>query len=589
MRKNLIIAAIALTSTIYSQKNTWQQKADYSITASLDDQKGLVKGEETIEYSNQSNDSLSEIYLHLYWNAFKKGSHAFTVFGNDQSEMDASDFGSITLSEIKINGQTYTAEVFESIGKIKLKSPLAPLAKARISITFIAQIPACLNRAGKNNTAGTDFTLTQWYPKICRYDAQGWHTDPYLGRECAGTFGNFNVTINCNKRFVIAGTGLLSNKSYTANGWVDKQKESANGDVAQWIFTAENVHDFAWAADAEWIHKSIRIDLIDFHFFYHKEYEEQWTTLTDKWKEAYAICKEEFGTYPYPQFSFIQAGEGYMEYPMCTMLEASRMDFFNTACHEFMHNYFYGIYGSDENLHHWMDEGVTCYAESRISSGGEKKSHTDEAISSYEFMRAMYPEEPIATAANHFDCDYAYYNAAYFKGQLFPELIRYIIGDNKMKQGFHRYYTNWKFKHPEPNDFVKTFEDVSQMELTWFQNYWLNTTKTIDFGIDSIRKSKNGLLFNITNAGVPMPIEFMVELKDGSKKYYYIPIDLTNNVKTDFYRPTETLAKWSFVEKTYSILLPGVSLGNVAKISLDPDGFLPDIAKENNVWPREEE
>ncbi len=589
MRKNLIIAAIALTSTIYSQKNTWQQKADYSITASLDDQKGLVNGEETIEYSNQSNDSLSEIYLHLYWNAFKKGSHAFTVFGNDQSEMDASDFGSITLSEIKIDGQSYTAEVFESIGKIKLKSPLAPLAKARISITFIAQIPACLNRAGKNNTAGTDFTLTQWYPKICRYDAQGWHTDPYLGREFAGTFGNFNVTINCNKRFVIAGTGLLSNKSYTANGWVDKQKESTNGDVAQWKFTAENVHDFAWAADADWIHKSIRIDLIDFHFFYHKQYEEQWTTLTDKWKEAYAICKEEFGTYPYPQFSFIQAGEGYMEYPMCTMLEASRMDFFNTACHEFMHNYFYGIYGSDENLHHWMDEGVTCYAESRISSGGEKKSHTDEAISSYEWMRAMYPEEPIATAANHFDYDYAYYNAAYFKGQLFPELIRYIIGDNKMKQGFHRYYTNWKFKHPEPNDFVKTFEDVSRMELTWFQNYWLNTTKTIDFGIDSLRKSKNGLLFNITNAGVPMPIEFMVELKDGSKKYYYIPIDLTNNVKTDFYRPTETLAKWSFAEKTYSILLPGVSLGNVAKISLDPDGFLPDIAKENNVWPKEEE
>ena len=204
MRKKLCLAALALTGTFYSQKNTWQQKADYSIIVSLDDQKGLVKGEETIEYSNQSNDSLSEIYLHLYWNAFKKGSHAFTVFGNDQSEMDASDFGSITLSEIKIDGQSYIAEVFESIGKIKLKSPLAPLAKARISITFIAQIPACLNRAGKNNTAGTDFTLTQWYPKICRYDAQGWHTDPYLGREFAGTFGNFNVTINCNKRFVIA-------------------------------------------------------------------------------------------------------------------------------------------------------------------------------------------------------------------------------------------------------------------------------------------------------------------------------------------------------------------------------------------------
>ena len=173
MRNKLCLAALALTSTFYSQKNTWQQKVDYSIIASLDDQKALVAGEETIEYTNNSKDSLSEIYLHLYWNAFKKGSHAFTVFGNDQSEMDASDFGSITLSEIKIDGQSYTAEVFESIGKIKLKSPIAPLTKTRITIAFISQIPACLNRAGKNNTAGTDFTLTQWYPKICRYDAQG--------------------------------------------------------------------------------------------------------------------------------------------------------------------------------------------------------------------------------------------------------------------------------------------------------------------------------------------------------------------------------------------------------------------------------
>jgi hypothetical protein len=590
MRKELVIAAIALTSTFYSQKNTWQQEVNYAITANLDDQKGVVLGEENIEYTNNSKDSLSEIYLHLYWNAFKKGSHAFNVLVKDQTEMTKSDFGSIEIESIKINGEIYSLEVFESIGKIKLKKPIAPAEKTQLIIKFSSNIPACINRAGKDNSAGTDFTLTQWYPKICRYDSQGWHTDPYFGREFAGTFGKYNVSISCNKRFVIAGTGLLSNKSYTTNGWADKQNVTQQGEITEWKFVAENVHDFAWAAETEWIHNSIRIDQIDFHFFYHQDYKMEWENLMANWKKAYTICKEEFGEYPYPQFSFIQAGEGYMEYPNCTMLQGSRMDFFNTACHEFMHNYFYGIYGSDENLHHWMDEGVTCYAEARISQfEGENKNYLSEAMSSYNWVRMMYPEEPISTAANHFDHDYAYYNAAYYKGQLFPELIRYMIGDKNMKKGFHRYYANWKFKHPEPNDFVKTFEDVSQMELTWFQNYWLNTTKIIDFGIDSVRKSKNALSFTITREGVPLPVEFSVELKDGSINYYYIPLDLNNNLKNDFYRTTQSLAKWSCGEPNYSISLPGISIKDVLKITLDPDGFLPDVFMENNSWPIEKE
>ena len=590
MRKELIIAAIALTSTIYSQKNTWQQEVNYAITANLDDQKGVVLGEETIEYTNNSKDSLSEIYLHLYWNAFKKGSHAFNVLEKDQAEMTQSDFGAIDIVAIKINGENYDVDVFESIGKIKLKKPIAPSAKTQLIIKFSSKMPACINRAGKDNSSGTDFTLTQWYPKICRYDSQGWHTDPYFGREFAGTFGNYNVAITCNKRYILAGTGLLTNKLYTTNGWADKQNVTQQGEITEWKFVAENVHDFAWAAETEWIHNSIRIDQTDFHFFYHQEYKIEWENLMANWKKAYAICKEEFGEYPYPQFSFIQAGEGYMEYPMCTMLEGSRMDFFNTACHEFMHNYFYGIYGSDENLHHWMDEGVTCYAEARISQlEGENKNYLSEAMSSYNWVRMMYPEEPISTAANHFDHDYAYYNAAYYKGQLFPELIRYMIGDKNMKKGFHRYYANWKFKHPEPNDFVKTFEDVSQMELTWFQNYWLNTTKTIDFGIDSVKKSKNTLSFTITREGIPLPVEFSVELKDGTIKYYYIPLDLNNNVKTDFYRSTQTLAKWSCGELNYSISLPGISLKDVLKITLDPDGFFPDVFMENNSWPIEKD
>ncbi len=584
MRIQLFFFFFVLTSSVFSQNNYWQQKADYTISASLDDNLGLVNGVETIDYSNNSNDSLSEIYFHLYWNAMRKGSHAFNIISADQSEMNQTDFGSIDITSISINGVIHSLEIFESIGKIKLKTPIAPAAKVTLVLKFVSKIPACINRAGKNNISGTDFTFTQWYPKICRYDAQGWHTDPYFGREFAGTFGDFNVTITCNKSYVIAGSGLLLNKSYTTNGWVNKQNENSINENVEWKFKAENVHDFAWAADKEWIHNSIRIAKIDFHFFYNKESLTEWQYLMDNWAKAYKICNEEFGEYPYPQFSFIEAGEGYMEYPMCTMLMGSPS--FETACHEFMHSYFYGIYGSDENLHHWMDEGVTSYAEARISAISTKPSnYADGALFNYDFMRIMSSEEPISTSANHFDQDYAYYNAAYYKGQLFPELIRYMIGDIKMKQGFHLYYDKWKFKHPEPNDFVNVFEDVSQMELTWFQNYWLNTIKTIDFEIENVLNSKEGLKFTIKRDGIPMPIELLVEFKNGEKKYYYIPLDLTNNLKTDFFRATENLAKWSCAEKNYSIYLPGIVLKNIAKICIDPDGFLPDISPENNSWP----
>jgi hypothetical protein len=381
----------------------------------------------------------------------------------------------------------------------------------------------------------------------------------------------------------VAGSGSLKDKKYTNKGWVSTTKSDDEKNMAKWEFYGENIHDFAFALDKDWIHEEIKIDNIEFHFFYHSEFTAQWQNLIQNWSKAYSICKKEFGTYPYPQFSFIQAGEGYMEYPMCTMLEASRFDFFNTACHEFMHNYFYGIFGTDENLHHWMDEGITCYAEERISNIMQEDINPAKgAISNYNWISEMYKEEPISTAANHFEDDYPYYNAAYFKGQLFPELIRYIIGDSIMKIGFKRYYAKWKFKHPEPNDFVKTFEDVSQMELTWFQNYWLNTTKKIDFSIDSVEKVKEGIRIVFSNNGIPMPLEFAIILSSGEVQYYHIPIDLTNNIKTNFRRKTEVLPKWSCASKSYTILLPDLKWKNISEIQLNPDEILPDSNEEND-------
>jgi hypothetical protein len=578
----IIFASFLVCFQCFGQPNYWQQEVNYQIDVTVNDSKDTFFGEEILIYQNNSPDTLKELYFHLYWNAFKKGSHAFEK--QNTIDLADTDFGDITIENITINNEVHTLDVFESIGKLKLKKKILPGKNCELKIRFSSTIPSCINRAGKKNLAGTDYTFTQWYPKICRYDKMGWHTDPYFGREFAGTFGKYSVSVTCDPSFVVAGTGMLKNKKYTEKGWTSTS--GINGSKQEkWEFFGENIHDFAFAMDKEWTHKEQKIDGIDFHFFYNEKYNDTWSKLMQDWSKAYKICKSEFGVYPYPQFSFIQAGEGYMEYPMCTMLESGRSDFFNTACHEFMHNYFYGIFGTDENLYHWMDEGITCYAEERISNVNQLKNNPARgAISNYRWISSSYEEEPISTAANHFESDYPYYNAAYFKGQLFPELIRYIVGDSAMKVGFARFYQTWKFKHPEPNDFVKVFEDVSSMELTWFQNYWLNTTKKIDFSIDSVQKTKEGIKITFGNQGIPMPLEFEVKLQNGKSINYYIPLDLTNNSKTHFQQTTQTLPTWSCASKKYSVILKDIKWKDIEQISLDPQSILPDITPGDNEF-----
>jgi hypothetical protein len=581
----ILLLSLSLFSFIisFAQNGYWQQSVMYNIQATLNDTDAKLSGNEQITYTNNSPDAIKEIYFHLYWNAFSKGSHAFEKMDIDPKTLKPSDFGSITIADVQVNGSPIEMKVFESIGQIKLKEPLQPGENLEISMNFNSIIPKTLNRCGKNNTAGTDFTFTQWYPKVCRYDKQGWHTDPYLGREFAGTFGTFDVNISCDASFTVAGTGTPKNKEYTNDGWKSTDGSSSQSGLVNWEFHADNVHDFAWAADKDWSYQKKTIDGIDFQFFYGDYNTDEWDNLIGNWATAYAICKEEFGVYPYPQFSFIQGGEGYMEYPMCTMLEESRSDFFNTACHEFMHNYFYGIYGSDENLHHWMDEGITCYAEARISNIYKQEIFpARDAYSSYSWMRMITTEEPVATAANHFMEDYAYYNAAYYKGQLFPEMIRYIIGDQRMKEGFSKYYELWKFKHPEPNDFVKVFEDVSDMELTWFQNYWLNTTHTIDLTIGEIVKRSGGIELTMERVGVPVPVELEILLKNGTKRNFYIPLDLTNNIKKDFNNPTELLPIWSSASNSLEVFIP-IKYKEIESITIDPNQILPDVNEEGNI------
>ncbi|MFM1894749.1 MAG: hypothetical protein RIQ90_1915 [Bacteroidota bacterium] len=586
MKSLLSFSFSFLLLSSHAQSSDWQQTVDYQINVGVDHQKNTATGQEKVVYSNHSHDTIRTLYFHLYWNAMKKGSHSFermAEMGSNYSDLTQDDFGQIDVTSISVNSVPLVMDVYESIGKVVLKDPLLPGKDVVIDLQFTSKIPSCINRAGKNNRSGTDYTFTQWYPKLCRYDKQGWHTDPYFGREFAGTFGRFNVKIQCDPSFTVAGTGVLKNKKYVSKGWEEAGKQTKSTPTV-WEFNADNVHDFAFAMDREWRHEQKRIDEIDFHFFYPEKNAQSWKNLIDNWHKSYAICKENFGTYPWPQFSFIQAGEGYMEYPMCTMLEGAS-DFYSTACHEFMHSYFYGFYGTDENLHHWMDEGLTTYAEARISNINGEVLEGNEGNSDYILYSSFGEAEPMATAANHFQLDFGYWNSAYFKARVFVELIQYMIGDETIRKGFGRYYNLWKFKHPEPNDFVKVMEDVSDMELTWFQNYWINTNQTINVGIDTIQKTNNGVSFTLYRNGIPMPLDVQVTYKDGSTQRFHIPLDLTNNVKKEFKTRPTILQAWSCGAPRYTVSLENRKLSEIVRIEVDPDGYLPEN-KEDNLYER---
>ncbi len=596
--KNLLFVSILFSSFTFAQNGYWQQQANYTMQITLDDSKDILIGKQQIVYTNNSSDTLKKIYFHLYYNAYKSNSNAAVwsketkdVFPNAAfHNLKSKDEGDQLVKSVVVQGEKATLKYHQTILEVVLVNPILPNSETKIDVDFEATIPACIQRGGKKSPIGIAYTLTQWYPKICRYSRRGWHLDQYIGREFSGTFGNFDVKITLPKDYTVAGTGVLQNILYKEQGYELKEKTSTTEKQTTWHFVAQNVHDFAWAADKNYTHFQEEIDGIIFHYFYQhkKPYTETWNVLRKNMKDAYAVAKENFGAYPYPQFSFIQAGEGYMEYPMCTMVESGKTaDFYTTAFHEFMHSWYYGIFGSDENLYPWMDEGLTSYAESRLSSVvSQKTNYVETAMEMYRYIRSQVGEEPMSTAANYYKSSATYYNAAYYKAQMFIEQLNYILGEKTVKNGLISYYNQWKFKHPTPDDFMKVMEQESGIKLAWYQNYWLNTTKAVDFAVGEVKKKGKQTEVTIERRGdVPMPVEILVDFKNGTSSYFYIPLDLMykSKDKSEFSRTdVQELPVWIFAANTYTFLLEA-DFASIGKVTIDPLVQTADLNRLNNV------
>ncbi len=606
IRKLVTVALACFWGTIAcAQQGYWQQKVKYVMDVDMNVQSDQFTGKQKLEYWNNSPDTLKKIFYHLYWNAFRPGSmmdnrsrRQGEISINGKPDWDPrvrgridslapDEIGFQKVKSLKLNGVPQKFEELETILMVPLTKAILPGQKVVLDMEFEAQVPLQIRRSGRDNpTTKVRYSMSQWYPRICAYDKAGWHPTPYVGREFYGPFGEFEVNISIDRNYMLGGTGYLKNANQIGFGYETAGVKPVvpATEKLTWRFTASNVHDFMWAADPEFIHKTKLIkDGITLHLLYKTagKKAEDWENILTQAERAYPFIEKQFGAYPYKQYSFITGGDGGMEYPMATLLASP-----GAWLHEWFHSWYQGVLATNESLYPWMDEGFTSYAENIVSvwlkNGNRDTANTSDYNNYYKLARSNF-EEPLATHADHFNTNMGYSIASYSKGAVFLEQLGYIVGATTRDKILLDYYNIWKFKHPTIDDFIRVAEKESDMKLDWYKEFWVNSIKTIDYAIDNVWEENGKTQIRLRNKGlIAMPVDLVVTREDGKQELYYIPMDLMYGTKAE---ETAILRKtfpvWRWTNETY-VISTDLKKEDIATIEIDPSQRMADINRQNN-------
>ena len=613
--KLVVICLLSVSFVASAQSNYWQQQVKYVIKADVDAAKNLIHGSQTLEYTNNSPEDLKKVFFNLYWNAFQPGSHMdvrsielgkklvrnrpdWDGRVTDRiSKLSPTEIGYNKVKSLKINGVDQPMNVVGTILEVNLLKPIKSKSKVVFNIEFEAQVPVQIRRSGRDNAEGVRYSMSQWFPKIVAYDFEGWHPAQYVAREFYAPFGDYDVTIKIDKSYKLGGTGVLMNAAEIGWGYDKPGTELKNisGAKRTWHFVGKNVHDFMWAADPDYEHITKKRDGVDLHVIYKKStpaVQESWEKVMDAAYTVLPYIEKRFGKYPYPQYSFIQGGDGGMEYAMATLLKGPGL---GTVFHEWMHNWYHMVLATNEISHPWMDEGFTSWASTEVgafyntvSKGedpvpGSRTSHRGSYNGYYALVKSGLAE-PMTTFADHYETNFAFSANAYSKGAVYLEQLSYLIGDSLRNKTLMEYYNRWKFKHPSPNDFMRVAEDVSGMELGWYNEYWLNTIKTIDYKIDSLWEESGTSKIRLSRIGdMPMPIDLKLTFKDGSTEMHYIPLDLLFGEKpAEEEGPRVDHSVWNWTNPTYIVDFKK-RLGELVSVEIDPSKRMADVDQKNNL------
>ena len=268
---------------------------------------------------------------------------------------------------------------------------------------------------------------------------------------------------------------------------------------------------------------------------------------------------------------------------MATLLKGPSM---GTVIHEWMHSWFQLMLGTNESLYPWMDEGFTTYAENRVTAWLQNSKawpYADD-YASYYFLARSGREEPMTTHADHYNTNFAYERASYSKGAMFIEQLGYIVGADVRDKIMKEYYWQWRFKHPNPNDFVMIAEKVSGIKLDWYKEFWISTTKTIHYGIDSLWEEGGVSKIRLRNVGLmPMPIDVQLTFRDSTTELHYIPLDLMfgSKPKEDSSLNRKDYPAWAWTNPTY-IIETKRKLDDLKIFEIDPSQRMADIERGKN-------
>lgn len=624
MKKILLFLLVGLGTPKLSAQSTgyWQQHVDYKMEVAMDVKTYQYQGKQELVYTNNSADTLRRVFYHLYNNAFQPGSEmdlrlqtikdpdgrmvTKTKVGDKEikesriAKLQPNEIGYLHISNFKQDGVTAIAKEVETILEVTLAKPILPGKSTTFTLDFIGQVPVQIRRSGRNNKEGVELSMAQWYPKMAEFDFEGWHADPFIAREFHGVWGNFEVKITIDKKYLLGGSGYLQNGNEIGFNYQDKDVVVTipkKQKTLTWHFIAPNVHDFTWAADKNYLHDVVPTNFgTTLHFIYKNNPAiiENWKKAQPKTVQLMEYYNKIVGKYPYQQYSVIQGGDGGMEYAMCTLIlgEGKFEGLVGVIAHEMGHSWFQHILASNESKHPWMDEGFTSFIEDLgLNELAETKTENPfvGATKGYIFLANSGKEQPLSTHGDRYDENRSYSIASYSKGEVFLSQLQYLIGKENIMKTLRRYFDDFKFKHPTPNDIKRTAERVSGANLDWYLTDWTETLNTIDYSIKNIESATDG----VPKTGVslerigrtPMPLDVLVEYTDGTKESYYIPLRMMSFEKEN---PTPEIARtvlkdWAWGNPNYFFEI-NKSKDKIKKITIDPSGLMADVKPENNSY-----
>ncbi len=619
--RQILLTIVSFSIISAQDKGYFQQNVAYNIDVTLDDVAHTLSGFESVTYKNNSPDTLNFIWFHIWPNAYQNDSTAFAKQkgkNSDFAKSDSSQRGFIDSLDFAVDGEKVNWSFHNEwidVVKLELNQPLYPGNSILIETPFFVKIPNQFSRLGHT---GKHYEITQWYPKPAVYDHKGWHPMPYLNMgEFYSEFGTFDVKITLPKDYRIMATGDLVNgeaeyawldslagvadsihnlpkeafKQWTKSKLevvADQKYEPSNVEMKTLHFHQENVHDFAWFADQTWLVRKGELELGDDNrkvtlwSFYMPKNAEQWSNSIEYLHDSGYWYSRYYGDYPYNHITAVDgdmsAGGG-MEYPNITVISSmpSKAMLEMVIMHEVGHNWFYGILGSNERYHTWMDEGLNEYScirywEDKYGDEGERFVISEFVqdklgiaknvqFSFYEYLAyAMSAKSPNVQPLNLKADEYtgANYGLNYNKVSVFTRFLQHYLGEEKMDEIMQDYYETWKFRHPYPEDFQAIFEKHTDQDLSWYFDGVLETTSYIDFSI-----KKKGNRFTISNNG-----------------------DLKTPVEVVFFGKNHTEIERRWIEGiNWRETIDGPK--DTWYAIIDPDEHMPDVNRSNNATRKE--